>query len=115
MWRRRNTVKRRRTIRSPGNRDRTIEIVALLRGGTAKPIWAKPNAGLPELVNGETVFRQTPEETVAYFPLLVEAGAHIVGGCCGTTPTHIAKLDEARDNLVCSSIEFLEGVRKLNA
>ena len=77
-----------------------IEIVALLREGTAKPIWAKPNAGLPELVNGETVFRQTPEETVAYFPLLVEAGAHIVGGCCGTTPTHIAKLDEARDNLV---------------
>ena len=58
------------------------------------PILAKPNAGMPELADGETVFRTTPEEFAAVGKKLVEAGASILGGCCGTTPEHIRVLAE---------------------
>ena len=56
------------------------------------PILAKPNAGLPELVDGQTVYRMTPEEFAEAGKALVEAGAAIVGGCCGTRPEHIRAL-----------------------
>lgn len=59
------------------------------------PIIAKPNAGLPELENGQTVYKTTPEEFARDGKLLIEAGAHIVGGCCGTTPAHIRALHDA--------------------
>lgn len=66
-----------------------IEIVSELNACSDKPIWAKPNAGLPQLVDGETVFPQTPEEMAALVPALISAGAKLIGGCCGTTPDHI--------------------------
>lgn len=59
------------------------------------PVLAKPNAGLPELEDGETVYRMTPEEFATAGATLVEAGASIVGGCCGTTPAHIKALADA--------------------
>ncbi|MBP3490116.1 MAG: homocysteine S-methyltransferase family protein [Roseburia sp.] len=59
------------------------------------PVLAKPNAGMPELVDGVTVYRTTPEEFAAVGAKLVEAGAAILGGCCGTTPAHIAALKTA--------------------
>ena len=75
--------------------DDIVEVVRLMRPATRLPIWAKPNAGLPELVKGKTVFRETPEEMAAHVPALVDAGASIVGGCCGTTPDHIRALADA--------------------
>ena len=59
------------------------------------PILAKPNAGLPELVDGKTVYRMTPEEFAEAGVALVQAGAAIVGGCCGTEPSHIKALSDA--------------------
>lgn len=59
------------------------------------PILAKPNAGLPQLEDGVTVYRMTPEEFAAAGAALVEAGAQVVGGCCGTTPAHIRALADA--------------------
>ena len=59
------------------------------------PILAKPNAGLPELVDGKTVYRMTPEEFAEAGITLVQAGAAIVGGCCGTEPAHIKALSDA--------------------
>ena len=59
------------------------------------PILAKPNAGLPELENGRTVYKTTPEEFARVGKELVEAGAAILGGCCGTTPEHIRVLADA--------------------
>lgn len=53
------------------------------------PVIAQPNAGLPELVAGETVFRETPESMGDYARRFAAAGAAIVGGCCGSTPEHI--------------------------
>jgi 5-methyltetrahydrofolate--homocysteine methyltransferase len=66
-----------------------VPICRRLRASTGRPIWIKPNAGLPELVDGRTVYRTTPEEFAAHVPALVEAGASFIGGCCGTTPAFI--------------------------
>ena len=59
------------------------------------PLLAKPNAGMPELCDGVTVYRTTPEEFASVGAKLVEAGAAIIGGCCGTTPEHICALKQA--------------------
>ena len=71
-----------------------VQIVREMRGVTEKPILAEPNAGVPELVNGKTVFRESPAMMASKFSLLMEAGACIVGGCCGTTPEHIRRFAE---------------------
>lgn len=61
------------------------------------PIIAKPNAGMPELENGQTIYRMTPDEFAKSCSSLCDCGAAIVGGCCGTTPEHIAALKKAVD------------------
>ena len=66
-----------------------VEVCRRLRAVTDRPIWIKANAGLPEMVDGKTVYKQTPGEFAAYVPQLVEAGASFIGGCCGTTPEFI--------------------------
>lgn len=65
------------------------EICARLSSATDRPVWIKANAGLPELVDGQTVYRQTPAQFAEHVPALLEAGASFVGGCCGTTPEFI--------------------------
>lgn len=79
--------------------DRMCEIVALMKEYAQVPIIAKPNAGLPKLVNNETVFSMGSEEFAEEMVKLVEAGASIVGGCCGTTPSHIKALKEKIKNI----------------
>ena len=65
------------------------QVCARLHAATGAPVWMKPNAGLPEVVNGKTICRQTAEEFAAHVPALVTAGAGFIGGCCGTTPDFI--------------------------
>ncbi len=72
-----------------------VQVARLLRPATRKPVWIKSNAGRPELVDGETVFRETPDEMAAQVPALLAAGANIIGGCCGTTPEHIRAIAAA--------------------
>ncbi len=62
------------------------------------PIIIQANAGLPELVNGESVFPASPEEMAAQNPLWIEAGVNIIGGCCGTTDKHIRAIRNAVDS-----------------
>ena len=59
------------------------------------PLIAKPNAGLPCVENGETVYHCPPEEFASHAFALAAAGVRIFGGCCGTGPEHIAALKEA--------------------
>lgn len=62
------------------------------------PIVINANAGLPVVVNGQTVFNVEPEEFAESVKTLVEKGASAVGGCCGTTPAHIKKVvDTCKD------------------
>jgi 5-methyltetrahydrofolate--homocysteine methyltransferase len=63
-----------------------------LVGAGTYPLIAKPNAGLPRLVDGETVFDLGPAELAAYLPRFVEWGAQVIGACCGSSPEHIAAL-----------------------
>ena len=56
------------------------------------PLWIKPNAGLPRMVDGITVFDVTPEQMGEYARKYVALGARVVGGCCGNTPEHIAEI-----------------------
>lgn len=72
-----------------------IEPVRQMAQFATIPILAKPNAGLPELENGKTVYRTDAAEFASWGKKLVEAGAAIIGGCCGTTPEHIRALSEA--------------------
>lgn len=69
-----------------------VSAVEQMREVATIPVLAKPNAGLPQLEDGVTVYRMTPEEFATAGTALVEAGASIVGGCCGTTPAHIKAL-----------------------
>ena len=54
------------------------------------PLLIQGNAGAPEYRDGQTVFNETPDVTAGFVPELVRYGANIIGGCCGTTPDHIA-------------------------
>ena len=69
-----------------------IPLVERMKKYANIPILAKPNAGMPELVDGETVYAMTPEQFAEYGRRLLEAGAGIIGGCCGTTKEHITAL-----------------------
>ena len=68
---------------------RMARVVALFKASTDLPIIAQPNAGRPELIDGKTVFKMAPEPFADGIVECIDAGARIVGGCCGTTPNHI--------------------------
>jgi 5-methyltetrahydrofolate--homocysteine methyltransferase len=73
-----------------------IGIVKEIRGcDPVIPIMIQANAGIPELINGKTVFRESPQHMASYVDELVKAGANIIGGCCGTTPEHIEAMGAA--------------------
>lgn len=64
---------------------------------TGLPIMAQPNAGLPKLIDLKVVYDETPAQMVAGVVPLLQAGASIIGGCCGSTPDHIRAFREAMD------------------
>lgn len=69
-----------------------VPICEAMAAATDRPIWIKPNAGIPELVNGDVIYRMTPEAFAQHLPPLIAAGARFIGGCCGTTPQFITAL-----------------------
>lgn len=82
---------------------RMVDVMREMRDAVEAPLVVHANAGMPELVNGETVFRLQPEEMAAVVDDLIGAGASILGGCCGTTPAHIAAIRSAVDRRAASS------------
>ncbi len=74
-----------------------IAVARAMKKFTLLPLWVKTNAGLPLLKDKKTIYPQTPEEIVSFVPGLIEAGAKIIGGCCGTTPEHIKRIREKVD------------------
>jgi methionine synthase I (cobalamin-dependent) len=67
-----------------------MEIVRRYRQATDLPLFARPNAGTPARDNRQWIYPRLPEAMAGRLPELLEAGALLVGGCCGTTPEHIA-------------------------
>jgi methionine synthase I (cobalamin-dependent) len=73
----------------------SLDVCRRLRAATDRPIWIKPNAGLPEIEAGRAVYRTTPSEFAEAALRLADAGASFLGGCCGSTPEFIAALAQA--------------------
>ncbi len=65
------------------------EIVSIMHKNSSLPIVAQPNAGKPQMVNRQTVFKMSPSEFANGLQECLKAGAQLVGGCCGTSPDHI--------------------------
>ncbi|MBI5328199.1 MAG: homocysteine S-methyltransferase family protein [Deltaproteobacteria bacterium] len=66
--------------------------VKAMSGVTNLPLIAQPNAGIPYLKDGKTIFPASPSEMADYVPKLLDAGVRIIGGCCGTTSEHIKEM-----------------------
>jgi len=77
--------------------ERARTAVARYRRTTGLPVMVQPNAGQPKLVNMKVVYDETPEQMAAGVAPLLEAGAAIIGGCCGSTPAHIRAFRHAMD------------------
>lgn len=67
------------------------DIVRRYRATVDLPVMAQPNAGQPVLEDFKVLYKETPDEMARGLPALLDAGVAIVGGCCGSTPAHIAK------------------------
>lgn len=72
-----------------GSSREALTIISALKKETNLPLWAKPNAGRPQVSEGKTVFPESPETMANLAKELADAGAKFIGGCCGTTPAHI--------------------------
>jgi 5-methyltetrahydrofolate--homocysteine methyltransferase len=80
--------------------ERMVDIVREMRTACPQtPILVHANAGLPVNVNGVDTFPETPDDMARQAPALIQAGANIIGGCCGTTPAHIAAIAKAVKSL----------------
>ena len=66
-----------------------LAAIERMRPVTHLPLAAMPNAGLPRVVEGRAVYSISPEEMAAFARKLIDAGASLIGGCCGTTPEHV--------------------------
>ncbi len=72
-----------------------LDPVRYLCGNTSKYVSVLPNAGLPENIGGETVYKLTPDELASSLKrFALEDGVNIIGGCCGTTPAHLKRVVE---------------------
>src|SRR3989475_1372331 len=69
-----------------------LEAVEKMVKVTDRPISGVPNAGLPRDVGDRKIYLASPEYMASYARRMIEAGARLVGGCCGTTPEHIKKI-----------------------
>ena len=78
--------------------DMISKLITELSKISSIPIMAQPNAGLPKIQNGKTVYTVTPDRFAAESIAMAEAGVSVLGGCCGTTPEHIAGLIRATES-----------------
>ncbi len=97
-----------------------LPLIHRLRKVTDKPLLVKPNAGIPAMVNGRTVYPDDPAAFAASMAALADAGAWLLGGCCGTTPDHLrammaqcsgkspVKLPEVRGKWIASAVAAVD-------
>ena len=77
----------------------TLPLVEEIRKWTSLPVIVQPNAGLPESVNGKTVYNVSPADFARDMKKAADIGVSYLGGCCGTTPEHIKAMIEACRNI----------------
>lgn len=86
-----------------------LEAVERISSVTSRKLSAQPNAGMPRDVGGRTMYMASPEYMATYARHLIQAGAKIVGGCCGTTPEHIRAIAEGVRPLAPRSVRVTTG------
>jgi len=74
--------------------DKMVEVIKKMKPFAKVPLLAKPNAGLPKLKNGKTIFDMTADEFASFVPDFLDAGVNLIGGCCGTSFEYIKKVKE---------------------
>jgi 5-methyltetrahydrofolate--homocysteine methyltransferase len=79
--------------------EESIALVEVLKGLLDVPVLIEPNAGLPALIDGRTVYPEGADLWREHLSALHAAGARLIGGCCGTTPEHIRAVREFADSL----------------
>lgn len=89
--------------------DDMIDIIAMMKPYAKVPLLVKPNAGLPKLINGVTTFDMDSDTFFEYASKLINAGANIIGGCCGTTPEYIEKIVDSIKNVQIPTINNTQG------
>jgi 5-methyltetrahydrofolate--homocysteine methyltransferase len=72
-----------------------LEVMQEYRQHTRLPLLVEPNAGMPVLINGETVFKETPEDFARFAESFRNLGVNLIGACCGSTPAHIRAMGSA--------------------
>ncbi len=75
--------------------DAMLKLISAMKPYARVPLAAKPNAGLPKFVDGKTVFEMDPATFASFGKTFVADGVNLMGGCCGTTPQHIAALKQS--------------------
>jgi 5-methyltetrahydrofolate--homocysteine methyltransferase len=84
--------------------DEMLKVINEMKKLTTKPILAQSNAGIPELVDGNLHYVETPEMIAPKVNELLKSGVNIIGGCCGTNPSHIKKMRETLDLFLTNTI-----------
>jgi 5-methyltetrahydrofolate--homocysteine methyltransferase len=92
-----------------------LPIVQKLAQTTNCPISVQANAGMPSLINKQTVFPMSPEEMGIWAEKLALAGARYIGGCCGTTPEHIKSIRQAVKHISTSNVPAAQQANKTTA
>ncbi len=92
---------------------RLLDVIAEYKKYTSKPISVMPNAGLPRYIEGRFIYVSSEEYFAEYARRFLDAGAAIIGGCCGTTPAHIRKMGEVirhytRESSAATQIDVIE-------
>ena len=77
-----------------GGPERSAAIIQAMRSVTDGTLIAYPNAGLPRIKDGKTMYDLSPDEMASRYPAILDAGASIVGACCGSSPAHIRAIAE---------------------
>lgn len=85
-----------------------LPVIKRMAQASSLPLIVQPNAGLPVMREGRVCYDQTPSSMAGFAPKFVEAGVQILGGCCGTTPEHIAAIARAASGLT-------PGIREIKA
>ena len=93
-----------------GASDLLRTVLGFAAAGTERPIIAKGNAGIPKYVDGHIHYDGTPELMGQYAVMARDAGATIIGGCCGTTPAHLEKMRAALETRPRGAPPSLEAI-----
>ncbi len=88
-----------------------LQLIRKIKPYAKIPIIAKPNAGLPKLINGQTVFDMGAAEFAGYTDEFIKAGVNLFGGCCGTSPEYIKKIYEVAKERKSESISAEENTQ----